>query len=87
MQRGAASAGGGHFLISNSTNDFFMQSLFRAHEWEKHGTCAEELFPREADYFNTTLQLHAQHSLEVRLSPPSILAAHLVACFQPTKTL
>lgn len=37
---------------------------FWAHEWVKHGTCAESLFPREVDYFNTTLRLHAENNLE-----------------------
>lgn len=37
---------------------------FWAHEWTKHGTCAESLFSREVDYFNTTLRLHAENNLE-----------------------
>ena len=39
---------------------------FWAHEWEKHGTCAEDVFPTQLDYFNTTLALHVANPVEVR---------------------
>ena len=38
----------------------------QAHEWEKHGTCAEDLFPREVAFFNATMRLHAANPLEVQ---------------------
>jgi ribonuclease I len=48
----------------------FVLAALQVHEWEKHGTCAEELFPREADFFNATLRLNAAANLEVPdLSP------------------
>jgi len=39
---------------------------FWAHEWEKHGTCAEDVFPTQLAYFNTTLALHVANPIEVR---------------------
>ena len=39
---------------------------FWAHEWEKHGTCAEDVFPTQLDYFNTTLALHVANPVEAR---------------------
>ena len=41
---------------------------FWAHEWEKHGTCAEEVFPTQLDYFNTTVALHLANPVEARTS-------------------
>ncbi len=41
---------------------------FWAHEWEKHGTCAEDVFPTQLDYFNTTVELHLTHSVEARMN-------------------
>ena len=38
---------------------------FWAHEWEKHGTCAEDDFPTQLEYFNTTLALHVANPIEV----------------------
>ena len=38
---------------------------FWAHEYEKHGSCAEDVFPAQLDYFNSTLALHLAHNLEV----------------------
>ncbi len=52
----------------------------QAHEWEKHGTCAEELFPREVAFFNATLRLHAANPLEVWYG-----AAHLHAVMRTAR--
>jgi len=52
---------------------------FWAHEWEKHGTCAEDVFPTQLDYFNTTLALHVANPIEV-------LSAH-AAWLHPPKTV
>ena len=41
---------------------------FWAHEYEKHGSCAEDVFPTQLDYFNSTLSLHLSHNLEVRMT-------------------
>lgn len=49
----------------------------QAHEWEKHGTCAEELFPREVDFFNATLSLHAAANLQVSRIHTSVQPASL----------
>ena len=38
---------------------------FWKHEYEKHGSCAEDVFPSELSYFNTTLRMHLSHNLEV----------------------
>ena len=46
-----------------------LNEKFWAHEWEKHGTCAEDDFPTQLDYFNTTLALHVANSLEVHTGP------------------
>ncbi|KAK3025750.1 hypothetical protein RJ639_040442 [Escallonia herrerae] len=35
---------------------------FWSHEWEKHGTCSENLYPQEA-YFNLTMQLYDRLNL------------------------
>lgn len=40
----------------NGPNDTFWK-----HEYEKHGTCAEDLFPTEFAFFNGTLALRAQY--------------------------
>lgn len=50
----------------------------QSHEWEKHGTCAEELFPREVDFFNATLQLNEKANLEVSRAQVEkwLLSAH-----------
>ena len=56
----------------------------QAHEWEKHGTCAEELFAREADFFNATLHLNAAANLEagtpVSCPVPCLVPGHVLAC-------
>ena len=54
---------------------------FWAHEWEKHGTCAEDVFPTQLDYFNTTVELHLAHSVEARTnSTSSTLTCKHVHC-------
>ena len=57
---------------------------FWAHEWEKHGTCAEDVFPTQLAYFNTTLALHVTNSVEVRglwaLQARRLLHTKHVAC-------
>lgn len=50
---------------------------FWAHEYEKHGSCAEDVFPTELDYFNSTLRLHLSHNLESALAEGGVVpSAH-----------
>jgi len=46
---------------------------FWAHEYEKHGTCAEDVFPTTLAYMNGTLALRARYDLT-----PALAAAGIV---------
>ena len=52
-------------LLRGEPND-----VFWAHEWEKHGTCAEDVFPTQLDYFNSTVELDLNNPIEARTTRP-----------------
>lgn len=47
-------------------------SSFWAHEYEKHGVCAEDLLPKELDFFNRTLNLRTQYDITPALAAHGI---------------
>lgn len=53
---------------------------FWRHEWEKHGTCAEQLpsMANEYMYFKKALDLHSQYDVTALLSNASIVPANRV---------
>ena len=46
---------------------------FWAHEWEKHGTCALDIFENEYDYFNKTISLNRDLGLASALRAAGIV--------------
>ena len=45
---------------------------FWAHEWEKHGTCAEDVFPTELAFMNGTLALRQKFDVTAALAAAGI---------------
>ncbi len=35
--------------------------VFWKHEWDKHGTCSEDIFPTERDYFLGAINMHKKY--------------------------
>ena len=47
-------------------------AVFWAHEYEKHGVCAEDVLPKELAFFNATLNLRTQFDITPALAASGI---------------
>ena len=65
-------------------------NTFWAHEYEKHGTCAQDVLPTEFDFFNTTLSIRNAYDVTPALAKagisPSASATFTKAAFQNAVT-
>eukprot|EP00201_Polytomella_parva_P015189 CAMPEP_0175071662 /NCGR_PEP_ID=MMETSP0052_2-20121109/19370_1 /TAXON_ID=51329 ORGANISM="Polytomella parva, Strain SAG 63-3" /NCGR_SAMPLE_ID=MMETSP0052_2 /ASSEMBLY_ACC=CAM_ASM_000194 /LENGTH=205 /DNA_ID=CAMNT_0016338863 /DNA_START=178 /DNA_END=795 /DNA_ORIENTATION=- len=49
---------------------------FWSHEWERHGTCAQDVLGGELDYFRKIIHLHEAYDLEAALRKADIRPRH-----------
>lgn len=56
-----------YWLSLNGPNDSFW-----AHEYETHGTCAQDVLPTELEFFNTTLALRTMYDITPALAAAGI---------------
>ena len=54
-------------------------TTFLGHEWTKHGTCAEDVFPTQLDYFSGVLSLLSKFNATVGLAAAGIVPSNAKA--------